>query len=226
VSEHPAPVRLDAFAAGDRDEEVAQHIASCTACATYVEQASALNRAFAETEGEKSADFVLGLHDRQTTAPFNRKSFGRASWIAGTFLAAAAVLLVISNREPASNPPNGAAIRFKGGMQVAIIRDRAGDQARLIGEVRVRPGDRLRAEISVDDSRPLEVGFLGKDGTWILLHAPVLVEAGTYFSERAAEFDSSPTEGWVIAGRPEDVSRARTTRSFGDVSALPVVAEP
>jgi hypothetical protein len=144
-------------------------------------------------------------------------------------MAAAAVLLLVRTGAQTTEPSfvsSEPSVRFKGKQQIAVIRDRQGEQSRLTTEVRVRSGDQIRAEISVDETRPVEVGFLGKDGTWILLLAPALVEAGTYFSERAALFDETPTEGWVIAGHPEEVSRAKTTRSFDEVSVLPVIAEP
>ena len=236
MSEHPATFRLDAIAAGDRDERAAEHVATCSGCRAYVEKATTLALEFAATEGTKSSDFVLALDDRRASEdraapPRRRTGLAHAGWLAaaGAMTAAAAVVLVarggfeIGSSSPPSNQP---AVRFKGKLQVAVIRDRVSEQSRIVGEVRVRPGDRLRAEVSVDDTRPIEVGFLGKDGTWVPLHAPALVEAGTYFSERAAQFDASPTEGWVIAGRPEDVVLARKTRSFDDVAAVPVIAEP
>ena len=235
MSEHPPLFRLDAHAAGDHDARVEDHLTGCTTCAAYVERLREAVRASSDDAGSKSADYVLGLDDierargayagKPPTRPVKRIAFVSVSVLA----AAAALVLVtrsglpVTGEDAVSSEPS---IRFKGKVQLAVIRDRRGEQTRTATEVRVRPGDRLRAEISVDDSRPIEIGFLGKDGTWILLLAPALVEAGTYFSDRAAEFDETPTEGWIIAGRPEAVSRARAEVSFGDVSAIPVVAEP
>ncbi len=245
MTEHPPLFRLDAHAAGDHDAGVEAHLSGCTACADYVGRLRAAVQAHSDREGSKSADFVLALDDIRRERERERGR-ARASddvplaarysrrWqitaAAGSVFAAAAVLLLIarpgSELARADAAVTEPSIRFKGKMQLAIIRDRRGEQTRSATEVRVRPGDRLRAEISVDDSRPVEVGFLGKDGTWVLLLAPALVEAGTYFSERAAEFDETPTEGWIIGGRPEAVLRARSQRSFDEVSTISVVAEP
>lgn len=233
MSDHPTTFRLDAHAAGDHDERVAAHLAGCAVCAGYVERLEKQVRAASESDGAKAAEFVLGLDDARRTRdregrpkrPATRFVFAGASILA----AAAALVLVtrgslqIAGADAAVTEP---AIRFKGKLQLAVIRDRRGEQIRSATEVRVRPGDRLRAEISVDDSRPVEVGFLGKDGTWVLLLAPALVEAGTYFSERAAQFDETPTEGWIVAGRPEAVAKARAERTLEDVSTVPVIVEP
>ena len=241
MSDHPPLFRLDAHAAGDHDAGVEEHLSRCARCAEYVERLRDAVRAHSEREGAKSADFVLGLDDirrareragASVVEPVAARSSRRSqiTLAAGSVLAAAAVLLFVARTAPELAMADAAvsepSIRFKGKLQLAIIRDRRGDQTRTATEVRVRPGDRVRAEISVDDSRPVEVGFLGDDGTWVSLLTPTLVEAGTYFSDRAAEFDETPTEGWIIAGRPEAVSRARLSRSFTDVSVIPVLAEP
>jgi hypothetical protein len=238
VSEHPTLFRLDAHAAGDHAEGVDEHLAQCAACTEYVERLRVGVRRHAEDDGGKAAEFVLGLADLERAQ--SRSARDESRWwarsrrtaLAGLSILAAAAAFALVARNGIQLPGADAAtseqpaLRFKGKLQLAVIRDRSGDQTRSATEVRVRPGDRLRAEISVDDSRPVEVGFLGKDGTWVLLLAPALVEAGTYFSDRAAQFDETPTEGWVLAGRPEDVSRAKSERSFENVSAIPVVAEP
>jgi hypothetical protein len=149
--------------------------------------------------------------------------------VAGPLLAAALVFHVVrrpsSRDDPSPAPTTESANRFKGDIQLAVVLDRGGDQRRLTTEVAVRPGDRVRVEIGVDSARPLVVGMLGKDGTWVVLLAPATLEAGTHFSERAAKFDDTPTEGWIVAGHPDDVERARMTKSFDKVRAIPVVVE-
>jgi hypothetical protein len=238
VSEHPTLFRLDAHAAGDHAEGVEEHLAQCTACSEYVERLRVGVRRHAEEDGARAAEYVLGLADLlQAQSPSAREQSqwwarSRRTAVAGLSILAAAAAFALVARNGIQLPGADAAaseqpaIRFKGKLQLAVIRDRSGDQTRSATEVRVRPGDRLRAEISVDDSRPVEVGFLGRDGTWVLLLAPALVEAGTYFSDRAAEFDETPTEGWIVAGRPDDVNRTKSERSFENVSAIPVLAEP
>lgn len=62
-------------------------------------------------------------------------------------------------------------------------------------------------------------GLLGKDGSWLVLLTPALLEAGTHFSERSARFDDAPTEGWILAGEPQTVEGARATHDFSQVAA-------
>ncbi len=235
MSEHPTLFRLDAHAAGDQAPHVEEHLETCAACASYVERLREAMRAHAHDEADASAELMLGLVDSSRAEEPGRsvlakRSLRRITVAGASILAAAAAIVLVGRSGPYAPGADAAtsepAVRFKGRMQVAVIRDRRGEQVRSATEVRVRPGDRVRAEISVDDPRPVEVGFLGKDGTWVLLLAPTLFEAGTYFSDRAAVFDDAPTEGWIIAGAPEAVARARAGRPLDEVSSVPVIAEP
>ena len=208
ISEHPPSFRLDAHVAGDTDPRTMTHLASCEACAAYVTE---LTDQAGLSEG-RSAEFVLAI------------------WIGAPILAAAAALVLV--RGEIGHGPDDFVVgsgrpstRFKGGLQIAVVRDRNGEQSRSTSDVGVRPSDRLRVEIGLDDARPLEVGFLAKDGTWVELVAPALVEAGTHFSERAARFDDTPSEGWILAGEPDEVNRARTSHSFDRVHVITVVAD-
>jgi hypothetical protein len=174
-------------------------------------------------------------------APSRRGLGPRARFIAAAapLLAAAALLLLVLRPAPPAPPPpapprpggagpaaDGGAVRFKGEVAVAIVRDRGGDQERLVHEASVRSGDRIRVEVSSSAGGPLLAGVLADDGTWLpLLEAP-FAEAGTHFSERAARFDAEPTEGAVLAGRPDEVERARATRNFERVASLRLRYEP
>lgn len=243
-TEHPPTFRLDAHAAGDRDARVEAHLEGCDACTTYVEHVRKEAKAHGDAPGAEASarELVATLRDRldppaAPAPPRPRASLARAAWAFGPILAAAALFLLLlrgGETDPLRGgppPPSSTTMRpepptrFKGKVQIAVVRDRMGEQTRIATEVPVKPGDRLRVEVSVDDERPIEVGFLGKDGTWVLLLAPTLVEAGTHYSERSARFDETPTEGWILAGAPDLVQRARTSTSFADVSALPVVVE-
>jgi anti-sigma factor RsiW len=232
TSEHPPAFRLDAHVAGDLDPAVTAHLAHCKDCAAYVAETTTAAAAFAAAEGKRAAEFVLALGDRSESKKMDTKEQRRwitnAPWMVAPLLAAAAVLFLVRTGTPPLSPASevGPAVRFKGKIQLAVVRDRSGDQSRVATEVHVRPNDRLRVEVSVDDAAPLQVGFLGKDGTWIHLLTPAIVEAGTHLSERAAQFDETPTEGWILAGHPDDVNRAKLTRTFDDVSVIPILREP
>jgi hypothetical protein len=218
---HPPAFRLDGHAAGDEDPTVAAHLETCEACAAYVKAATQ------ETPTRVNAEaFVAKLRARDAPRPI-----GRILYIATPILAAAAAVFFLvrspETRAPTTVAPSTSApaTRFKGTIQLAVVRDRSGAQERLTSEVPVKPGDRIRVEVGVDDERPIVAGVLGKDGTWVVVLAPALLEAGTHLSERSARFDETPTEGWVLAGQPEEVERARMTRVFDSVTAIPIVIE-
>jgi predicted anti-sigma-YlaC factor YlaD len=202
---HPAAYKLEGHAAGDHDAEVAAHLATCAACNAYVDEL------------------------RAAAFPLPRKKRDRRPLLAFIPLLAAAAVLVLYFRKPVetpTTPPVASETRFKGGVQLAVVRERDDRQVRLTNEVRIKAGDRLRVEIGVDGSRPVSAGILGKDGSWLVLLAPAMLEAGTHFSERAAKVDARPTEGWVIAGDPEAVERARMSRAWDGVTVIPIAVDP
>ena len=250
MSDHPPAFLLDGHTAGDRDAGVEAHLATCEACRAYVEALSGdASKSPKVSENDASAWIAkleqraeAGPHaepdPRAPTAPVRdasvlawRRRAARAAWIATPLLAAAAVLLVVRGREMTDEKPYAGALddpqdtRFKGYVQLAIIRDRNGEQARVSQRVTVLPGDRLRVEVGVDGEQPIVVGMLGNDGTWIVLLAPALLEAGAYLSERAVRFDDAPTEGVILAGHPDAVERARMSRNFDGVTVVPVARE-
>lgn len=231
---HPNAIRLEAVAAGDADAEVDAHLETCAECKDYVTSLAAEARA-ASTDGDTFLA-KLTARDAKTEEPGGAPQAStagakvyRLAWIAAPLAIAAVLFLILRPAGTRPIDPAGSsgdpATRFKGGIQVAIVLDREGDQRRVVNEVRVRPGDRIRAEVAVDSAQPLLAGMLGNDGTWVLLLAPTTLEAGTHFSERAARFDEAPTEGHVLVGHPDAVERARKTRRFDDVRAIPVVRD-
>lgn len=228
---HPNAIRLEAVAAGDADAEVDAHLETCAECKDYVTRLAAEARA-ATTDGDAFVAKLAAKVEEPEGAP-QASSAGakvyRFAWIAAPLAIAAALFLILRPAGTRPLDPVGSsgdpATRFKGGIQVAIVLDREGDQRRVVNEVRVRPGDRIRAEVAVDSAQPLLAGMLGNDGTWVVLLAPTTLEAGTHFSERAARFDEAPTEGHVLVGHPDAVERARKTRRFDDVRAIPVVRD-
>lgn len=115
--------------------------------------------------------------------------------------------------------------QFKGGMQVAVVRDRAGAQARFSSTVRVRPGDRLRVEVALDHEQAILGAVLADDGSYLELMPQGVRGPGTHFSERSAKIDAAPTRGTIIIGSPEAVARARETRNLEGVTTLRVELE-
>ena len=115
--------------------------------------------------------------------------------------------------------------QFKGGMQVAVVRDRAGAQARFSSTVRVRPGDRLRVEVALDHEQAILGAVLADDGSYLELMPQAVRGPGTHFSERSAKIDAAPTRGTILIGSPEAVARARDTKNFEGVTTLRVDPE-
>jgi len=162
--------------------------------------------------------------------------------------AAAIVLLARSTPErdsprPTSSPPSGAVApappdrilmapsprsvgepdtTFKGGMQLAVVRERGGAQARFASGVRVRPGDRLRVEVALDREQAILGAVLADDGTYLELMPLAVRGPGTHFSEKSAKIDGSPTYGTIVIGTPEAVARARATKQLEGVASLRV----
>jgi hypothetical protein len=225
---HPNAVVLEAFALGETPSGVADHVAACAACSGYV---------------ARTRDLVEGAERKVAPMPASPPSRLRAAVpVAFTFAVAAALLLAFRRAPDArapdarglalpaatsAAPPEAVALatetsgtRFKGGMSVAVVRERGGEQARFTGAVRVRSGDRLRVEVALDRSEAILGAVVGEDGSWLELLTEGARDAGTHLSERSARVDASPTRGTIVVGRPEDVRRARAT---GDVRHAPGV---
>jgi hypothetical protein len=233
MSHHPASHRLEEVALKEGDAEAVAHVASCEPCAAYVQRLQEGARAFAADPAMDAAKFVRQVAGRKRVFAGNASRFFRLAWIGTPVAVAAAVLLFLHAR--VHDVRDGTAprlttlpeTRFKGGMQLAAVIEHAGRQERVTREVRARPGDRLRIEVSIDQGqRAIVAGVLEKNGTWTPLLSATLLDAGTHFSEQAARFDEEPTDGWVLAGAPEDVERARRTREFLGVAVLPILASP
>jgi hypothetical protein len=111
---------------------------------------------------------------------------------------------------------------FKGGTQLAVVRERGGGQARFSSAVRVRPGDRLRVEVALDREQAILGAVLGDDGTYLELMPQGVRGPGTHFSERSAKIDGLPMSGTIVIGPPEAVARARETKRFFGVTSLRV----
>jgi len=169
MSEHPAQFHLDAYAAGDRNEQVTGHLETCEACTDYVEKARALAAAFSENEGAKAAEFVLALDDERRAGsgdavvdergrPERPRLSRRAAWIGGTMMAAAAALLLVRTSSENTGPSSVSSepsVRFKGKQQIAVIRDRRRDPPRPPNAARVGPGGQFPGEVSASGARPL-----------------------------------------------------------------------
>jgi hypothetical protein len=220
TANHPPVWALDAVAAGDAPVSIEAHIAACEACQRYV---GALRQEAADFRARaRPKAFAAKVAARASGRPAPRSTL-RALWLAGPALAAAVALVVWPSRSPTA-PPSGE--HFKGGLTLAVVRERAGRQDRLTAPFEVEPGDRIRIEVAVDRDRPVAAGLLSSDGTWASLLSAAPLGPGTHYSELAARFDDRPTDAVLIVGEPADVDRARETRNFADVIAWRVRSAP
>lgn len=217
---HPPAPTLEAIAAGDEAGVVASHLAACEACARYVASLRSEVAAFRSKSDPRAFAERVRARARVSGARGWRV---RSAWLLAPALAAAAALAVwLPSRAPelrVTIEPVGQAEHFKGGVAVAVIRDRGGLQERLAGPFEVAASDRIRLEVAVDHEGPVTAGLLSEDGAWTPLLAPVSLAAGTHYSELAARFDDAPTDAILLAGPPADVDRARATRNFEGVVA-------
>ncbi len=227
---HPNAHKLEALAAGEESTSTTSHVDSCDACRAFVEKARGLSSRF-------SMDAVLAEAGR---AEKRRRFTLVMSAAAPLALAAAAVLWLRSSPQTmpvATTPPPSATTApsalaqndpdttFKGGLQLAVVRERTGAQDRFVATVQVRPGDRLRIEVALDRSQAILAGVMGDDGSWTELMPEAVRDAGTHFSEKSVRIDDHRADGMILVGTPDAVRRARETRRTDGVRALHVVWE-
>jgi hypothetical protein len=243
---HPNAIDLQAFACGDDAPHVATHLHECDACTAYVARAGGLAKE-APRGKLPTLDATVSDSDGSERKPATVTAIGsRRTKIAlaiAPFAAAAAILLWMGTREPvatspaangtsprATAPPTALAVNdtpdpdttFKGGIQVAVVRERKGVQDRFTNAVRVRPGDRLRIEVALDRSQTILGAVMGEDGSYVELMPAGVRDAGTHFSEKATRVDEHPLRGTILVGTPEAVRLARTTHDLAGLRTLPI----
>jgi len=236
TASHPNAVRLDALAIGESDDETRAHVATCAACAGYVQSLSQAASAFARDHAATAGAFMRTVRARAEITPLQprraKSATSRRTWVAGaaTFFAAAACLVLVLRG--GTNQPGGSVTpelepvkgptRLKGGVTVNVVVDRAGVQIRKTGPLELVAGDRVRIELALDKDAEIAAGVLGDDGEWAELQAPAFFPAGTHFSERSVFFQNDVPSGWLVAGAPDAIERARKTRDLAGVVAVRV----
>lgn len=236
VSDHPSSLALEGFACGEELASVSEHVGSCDACRSFVDEIVRASEDFVKAE---SLERMLKSSERAAFAEPPPPAPGITQRRAAVFVllplvaAAAGMLLwlrtspeprgeIVSLREPhemENDPHEGSKgvlsdpeTSFKGGVQIAAIRERDGDQGRFTSRVGVREGDRLRIEVALDRSGIILAGVLAEDGSFLPLLESAVRPPGTHFSDHAARFDHVPTHGWIIVGSEDAIARARWAR--------------
>ena len=223
MSTHPNAIDLEAFASGEPIARVATHVETCDECRGYVAKIGALE---------------APMVPKTSTIRELRPKRARIELLAIPLAAAAALLLFLRSPEvrhldqahvalqvPEVTAEPEPTVRFKGGMQLAVVRERKGAQDRFTDTFTIRPGDRLRLEVAVDQSRSILGAVLGDDGSYLELMDEGVRDAGTYFSEKSARIDSDPTPGTLIVGDPGLVRAAKVTRHFDGLRTVRVERE-
>jgi hypothetical protein len=245
---HPASLDLEAFACGDHIAGVGDHLDVCGACKAFVAKMKAASEAFVAStpieEVVRVAERLAGASERIAKGEARIVALDartrRADWrmvLLPMVAVAAGVLLwwKVGTGGPARSGPvamNEPAVpastaepetAFKGGAQVAAIRDRDGDQQRFTSAVGIRGGDRLRIEVALDRPRTILAGVLAEDGAWLDLMTEGTRGAGTHFSEQAARFDDQPMRGWILVGPPDAIAQSRAAHApRGGVVSMPL----
>lgn len=229
MNEHPSSIALEAFACGERSEAVRTHLETCGDCRSFVERVAQQSASFADDA--RGIDDVLQRATAsvaENVVPIARKKVDKRLALLPIVAVAAGVLLwlrvgsgpapvTLADNSTVTNAgdsvPGEPETSFKGGLLVAVVRERDGDQRRFVSKVGIRGGDRLRIEVALDRSATILAGVLGEDGAFLDLMPEGVRAAGTHFSEQAAHFDSEPTRGWILVGPADAIARSKAARA-------------
>ncbi len=187
---HPSSLDLEAFACGEEVKAVASHLDGCDACRAFVEN-------------------LRGLPAPTIAPAAKRRSPWNVTAIAVPLAAAAVLVLLLRSPKKegetmqAIAPPASTeepATSFKGTRQVAVIRERDGEQKRFTGKVPVREGDRLRVEVAIDREQAILAAVVSDDGSTLELMPAAVRAPGTHYSEKSARVSGSPMGGKIVVG--------------------------
>ena len=213
MADHPTPLALESFAAGEDDGETRAHVEGCTACRAHVD---ALAAAIGRTPA--AGPFLAEIRARATatattttTTTATVRSLPRRAVLATGLIALAASLLLFLR------PPDETTT-LKGHLAVAVIVDRGGVQERVSGTCKVRPGDRLRIELTVASPGTFTAGVLTREGEWLELEPPGTFDTGTHLSRSSLRVDAAGLAGLAIVGEPAAVALARQGRPSSAVA--------
>jgi hypothetical protein len=225
---HPNSLDLEAFACGDEIAAVSAHVGACEACRTFIDRLREL----------PVPKIDLPSAQATVTSIFQRKNLAA---IALPLAAAAILVIVFREKKPGDE---GATIptiapatvtatateepttSFKGVRQVAVIRERDGEQKRFTGRVPVKEGDRLRVEVAIDREQTIVAGVLGEDGSYLELMPPEVRPTGTHYSDKSARVSAPPSNGTILVGTEEQVARAKSHLPTADLDEVRVEWEP
>lgn len=203
---HPSRFELESLHVGDRAAPgVADHVAGCAACASYL-----------TTLAEEAVQFAASARPAAFIAAVEAKADARRArrWLGHFAPVALAAIPILAF---ALLPTGGVGVRIaaqldevlvKGNaapVEVALVRESGGQQTRLHGPVDARPGDRFAVELRI--SRPVELAVVVADGATVVPIARAAYAAGVHHLP-GFELDQQPGELRVLVGPPAEVERA------------------
>lgn len=247
---HPSSLLLEAYACGEASDVVTAHLETCEACRAFVNRLHAFSEEAPTVhalDALKARHEASGARPALSSS-FPLRKFWIGASTAILPLAAAAALLLFLRRPDASSieehvprvasshaasttiattsdmpenaPDPSPETRFKGGVHVAVVRERGAEQERFASTTFVHSGDRLRIEVALDHEQVIVAGVFGDDGSYLELMPASVRGAGTHFSEHSVRIDAHPTRGTIAVGSPEAMAKARATQDFGDLTTL------
>lgn len=235
---HPNAIELEAFACGEASKATEAHVDACEACHAFVERARGVAR-----DGAQVVPPAIMEAKRKERA---RTLFSAARVLAPIAAAAAVVLWLrtpegVEHTHTMTNPATSTAapdppttahspedtvptgpseMTFKGGVQLSVVRRRGESQTRMAGEARIRPGDQLRLEVSIDRESEFGAIIIGDDGSSMELMPTKKRGVGTHLSERSARIDADPLSGTIVVGPKDALERARAKGDFGGAATV------
>ena len=223
-SEHPAAFQLEAQHAGETDEAVAAHVASCELCQSTL---AALDGARAALMAKRApADFardIRALADAAEAAE-RRPSLWQRLWMPGIVVAAAAAAVMVF-AVPGGPPvgPRDGGVRLKGAARLGVVVLRGQEQVESWDgpEVTLQAGDRVRVAIELPSTGLVTVGVLDAGGAWQVLVEGGSLRVGRHVLERSFRVaEGEALDATVLAGPPGEVAEARAGDADAHVTRL------
>lgn len=147
-------------------------------------------------------------------------------WTRWWLLALALVALVIATKlcsdavESTSDRAERDPIHLKGGASLGLQITRDGQQFLIYGQAKLRQGDVVRVQLELAGPTVITVGLLQESGEWTAILVDTELDRGVHTLSNPIGVGPNGTVGWVVAGGPEVVQQATSTRRFGTVMTV------
>ena len=251
MTDHPSQFALEAYAVGEANPEVENHLRTCRQCRDYVQELL-LERSV--MMNEIPASTFLNTPSIQAAFATHESPRRRSRWFELRFwlptLATACAVIIWMNIgrvhvEPEPAPiiglqdgqdiPNGPLgrmqndIRLKGGpIRVEVSRLRDGTVQRFFNDFSVRKGDRLSIALHLGQANTLDVVLHDEiTGQWIQLATDQAFSVGRtdITSDTSQEVTDQRTRAQILVGSSEDLKRVRAGDHVDAVKRIQITPE-